>query len=420
MKIGNIGFNLINFKSNQKQFKPLIYGTDMSIADTFVMNDTAAAAYTPINTAENAYDEQVKNLSGMQRKKIQLMLQRNIDFNEAVNIASDKTKEQIFKKLSLRGVPARTAAFCANVEGIEKHTDKEVEQFLRKYSLKKHRLSNCDKSEIETLKANCANSPYYTPSEYLDGFIFAKSFRTPTGENIFYDSNDLMNIDPKSLNASYIQAMLGFIKEGRIPAGAMKLLSSQSEISPNMKKDIDLIFDCIAKNERKSRLEREILAKYIPDVENIKEGLRKTEIGDVFKVDGEKYIRIKTDEEKSKLLSLKKETYARLFPPAERFATKQGDMGTCYLNAALFMIYSNPKERVRTLETFKEDERGNIEIKFPNDSTITRFNNGILPKSARGDRFFEGCSGFKMLAYAYAKKYTEQCLKTKERTLKIL
>lgn len=96
-------------------------------------------------------------------------------------------------------------------------------------------------------------------------------------------------------------------------------------------------------------------------------------------------------------LQISKETYIKLFPFMERFATKQGDLGDCWLISAIENAMDKPSGRVKLYKMFIQN--GNdISVKLP-DGKQVHFPNGAIIKSAN-NKNLQGALGFQMLEEA--------------------
>ena len=147
------------------------------------------------------------------------------------------------------------------------------------------------------------------------------------------------------------------------------------------------------------------------------EGIKNSKIGDAFVLNGEKYIRLKTDKDKSETVKLTKETYARLFPPTERFLTSQQIMGNCYCIETLMSLYGNSNTRIYLLRTMEEDDNGNVTIKFKNYKPVT-FKKGELPDNENAQIYSCGADGYKLFEYAYSCALVEDKIKEAQENLK--
>ena len=172
----------------------------------------------------------------------------------------------------------------------------------------------------------------------------------------------------------------------------------QGEIHPNITNDAVKLVNCYADGV-------EPIDEFVPKINNseynaaIKEG-GSLNVGDVFQLEGEDYIRIKTADGKSEKLNISRETYFKLFPPVERYGSVQDSIGNCWEITAINSLLNTPETRVSLLKLFSEED-GNIQISFPNskyDKIV--FKNGEMPEGANEAYYSDGALGVQMLEYA--------------------
>lgn len=312
-------------------------------------------------------------------------------------------------------------------------------------------------SDIKFIAENFADNEFYTEQEYIQTFLYFKNLQTNDGIGIlnmdeiankiqqfgmgdaaanldtdailYKNIKAMMDINPSSVNASYMTMLIDLIQRGEVNASALRSLDSVDDLksimyldeedpnpinsddkwsfSPNLKNDIDKMYDVIASNHNKADLQSELLDAFIPKVKQNSDGISKVNIGDVFKIEGEDGIRIKSSDTESVLLNISEETYYKLFPPVERYATSQQVLGNCYCIENMMLLYSLPDQRVKLLEMFSEDNAGNIKLKLPDSDFEVIFENGEFPKNQQADLYSSGAEGYKMLEYAYAKVLVE-------------
>ena len=177
-------------------------------------------------------------------------------------------------------------------------------------------------------------------SQYLDNEILEKSIIDGTYTNLHQVNEYLEDIIPN------------YQDDG----------TTRSEL---LKKDIELLYTSAIEGIPIEDL-------VIPTNTNIQEGLQNSEIGDIFEVDGEDYIYIKTSNGEYEQLQISKEAYMELFPPVQRYMSSQGQIGDCYLVSSLNNMMTDPTTRHLLLQCFSEDENGNITVDLPNgDYTFT-------------------------------------------------
>ena len=195
-------------------------------------------------------------------------------------------------------------------------------------------------------------------------------------------------------NSKSVAMLLTLVDEGVVNPRTLRYVCKNGTISDAMNKDIKMIFSSRAQgidpNDR-----------YIPLVENEKEGILQSGIGDMFVLPEERNVFIKTDKGKVEQLKMDKETMIKLFPPAERFANAQTYSGDCYFVAAVNSMMENPKARIKFLKCFEQDGK-DVKINFPASDFVYVAKNGEMPKNYKHN-FLTGCTGMKLIEYAYGR-----------------
>ena len=114
----------------------------------------------------------------------------------------------------------------------------------------------------------------------------------------------------------------------------------------------------------------------VPTVDSISAGLNNCKIGDVFEVEDENKIYIKTNDNEYQQLDISKDAYNKLFPPIQKYMSSQGNIGDCYLVSSLNNMMTDPSMRSIVLNCFSEDENGNITVDLPNGDYTFTLENG--------------------------------------------
>lgn len=169
-----------------------------------------------------------------------------------------------------------------------------------------------------------------------------------------------------SKSSEPLKKLISFIEDGTVHKYLLSPIFKKAELQQNIVDDINLMQEAKDKNIPIGDL---IVKSY----DSVDEGEQNSKVGDVFCVEKEKNVYIKTDEESSKQLKFDKETYLKLFQPIERFASNQA-MSSCYFVSVIDKLYQDPDQRVRILDCFEQD--GNDVIaKLPNsDKTLVAKN----------------------------------------------
>lgn len=294
-----------------------------------------------------------------------------------------------------------------------------IEQLLSDENLYK----NISEYEISAVK-NCADSVpqdnlkdflnvcrYFINAKAPDGSkIIEKYSRTPEYEALSY----LMNINPSSVSASTIEMLIQLVQDGKIGRHVFEYLPKEGKIHPLVESDIDKLYEAYS-----LKIPPEDM--FVPEFDSAEEALKcgdsleegaykAVKTGDVFQVKGEKNIRIRTGEKASELLNISKTAYLKLFPPIERYASTQNNIGNCWEVSGLKALLYDAETRASVLRVFKE-EGSDIIIKFPNSSTKEiRFEAGKIPETEDMQYYSKGAAGFQMLEYADARPIYNACI----------
>lgn len=192
--------------------------------------------------------------------------------------------------------------------------------------------------------------------------------------------------------------------------GLIKTLKSDFGVDLSKYKNIDfssaqgkLIAEDIELTYKAKMQGIEVSDLMVPTVKDINTGLAKTNVGDVFEVEGNNNIFIKTADGLYKELNMSKEAYCRLFPAVDRYASGQKNSGDCYLVSALNTMLANGATRENLLSCFVENEDGSITVKMPNSDTSIEIkpNQTIEDLGVESDKHVTGALGVQLLEYLY-------------------
>lgn len=126
------------------------------------------------------------------------------------------------------------------------------------------------------------------------------------------------------------------------------------------------------------------------------------ELGEVFVFNDK--LCIKTDSGTGwETLNISKEKYCELFPPVERYASKQGQSGDCYLVSALNTMMADPRGKLQLLSCLTENSDGSITVKLPDSESEITIENGkdITSLGVDPKKCVSGALGMQLLEYAY-------------------
>ncbi len=190
-----------------------------------------------------------------------------------------------------------------------------------------------------------------------------------------------------------VMMQLELVKSGDIEPDTLSNYWETGKMNDNLAKDLDMVYEA-----RKAG--KNVADVYVPNVKTQAEGTKSAKVGDVFKVENEDKIYVKTDKNKSRQLDMDKDMFMKLFPPAKRFTTQQQSIGDCYLVSTLGTLMNHPKARVALYEAFHQD--GNdVTVKFKNGYGEYKYENAELPKDRVKKYSIKGSMGQKILEDAY-------------------
>lgn len=169
-------------------------------------------------------------------------------------------------------------------------------------------------------------------------------------------------MEKMDVESSNTEMMVNLVAEGKLWRGVLRYFCENGKMSKNMESDVDLIYNAYADGKKP-------IDAYIPTVQDKQAGIKSVKVGDTFEVDGEKNIYFKDSDDNARQLKVSKETFAELFPPAERFAGVQGAAGDCYLLATLNTMIENPQKRGVLYDMFEETDNS-VNVTIPTGETV--------------------------------------------------
>lgn len=240
---------------------------------------------------------------------------------------------------------------------------------------------------------------------------FCKSAEYETAYKMFSENATVDQIkafisSSKLLDSTDAECILANIET----KGLINTLKSDFDIDLSKYKDIDfssaqgkLIAEDIELTYKAKMQGVEVNDLMVPTVNDINTGLAKTAVGDVFEVEGNNNIFIKTADGSYKELNISKDAYCRLFPAVDRYASGQQYSGDCYLVAALNTMIANDNTRETILSCFVENEDGSITVKMPNSDTSIEIKPGQVIEDLGVDakKHVTGSLGVQLLEYLY-------------------
>lgn len=207
------------------------------------------------------------------------------------------------------------------------------------------------------------------------------------------------------VETSNVEMLLQLVEDRKVRPDALLYLCNQGIMSDEFESDLDLMYDTHINN-------KDLKEAFVPTLKSTDEGIKNRNVGDVFGVEGEEKIYIKTSENDTKQLDLSQTTYLKLFPPLERFAIYQGDAGNCYMLSTLDAINSNPETREKLLSCFHENGK-NLDVSLPNSDYIFTMKKNKMPDEIKNfrEQYSMGAAGFKILEHVYGQDVQQGLLK---------
>ncbi len=172
------------------------------------------------------------------------------------------------------------------------------------------------------------------------------------------------------------------IKEGKISENVFSDLRENLHLSEDFLNDI-----------KKSRSNQPLVTE-IPQGTDLKDIGNFVENGEVGTLNGKLYANQCGNAVE---LKISREKFEELFPLIKRFNTEQGELGDCWLIAAINNVMSNPSQRADLYKLFTQ-EGNDILIKFPQSDHVLRFVGGKPYEATEG---IEGAGGIKMIEQAF-------------------
>ena len=208
------------------------------------------------------------------------------------------------------------------------------------------------------------------------------------------DRQNLIKVMEKgSVETSNVEMQLALIADNKLTPQTLSNYWKTGKMCDQMEEDIVMMYECYADGKKVEDV-------YCPKVSSTEEGNKKAKIGDVYQVEGEDRIYVKDEENKSHQLKMDKETFIKLFPPAQRFASAQYAIGDCYWVATLNSVMENPKTRIALYDAIEQDGK-DIHVKYPNGKADYVAKNGELRSDTDEKMILRGAQGVRLLEDAF-------------------
>lgn len=207
-----------------------------------------------------------------------------------------------------------------------------------------------------------------------------------------------------NVETSNVEMLIDLVENKKVNYSALLYLCNQGIMSDEFEGDLDKLYDAYINK-------KDIKETFVPTMKTTDEAIASQKVGDVFQVDGQENIYIKTSDTETKQLKMSRETYMKLFPPLERFALYQGDAGNCYMLSTLDAMNSNPQTRERILSCFEEDGE-NLNVSLPGSDFVFTMNKHKMPAEIKDyrEQYSMGAPGFKIIEHAYGKSVQNDLL----------
>ncbi len=234
------------------------------------------------------------------------------------------------------------------------------------------------------------------------------------GDDIKVDSDDLSEnladkyADTPITTEEAVDTINKLVDMGKLPDDIdfNKILNDPESVSKEFYDDLNKLYQAYSEGI-------DIQKVFVPEFSNLDDAVKAIKVGDVCTLDGGNTIGIKLADGTIQNLNMSAETYMELFPPAQRFASMQGEVGDCFLVSSLDLMFKTPETRVKLLQCFKEQPDGSIIVDISGQSI--RFNNikeidEIISQYSAifGKRTnIDGAAGFKMLETVFGINYID-------------
>lgn len=213
------------------------------------------------------------------------------------------------------------------------------------------------------------------------------------------DKRNLGNVIRKGdEETEYMKKMIHLVCKNMVTPMATTSLCKHGIMSELAKQDIDTYYDKV-KGQGMS-----VKDAFLPAHATQAEGQEAAKVGDVFRVEGQDKIFVKSGDNYSRQLDMDADTYLKLYPPVERYASAQGGNGDCYLLSSINAVMENPYARPALLDCFHQ-EGNDVYVQFPNKDTRVKFENTQMPKGTDIEKYTDGPLGMKLLEHTYGKTY---------------
>ncbi len=257
-----------------------------------------------------------------------------------------------------------------------------------------------------------AKSKQNNEQEYVDAVLYFRNMQTKDGEYIFeneygkfgeYQYNavkHILDVETHSVEASNLEMLLNLVKDGIVNKHVFRDFPIDGEIAAPIVQDISTLYDAYVENKAP-------IDVFVPTFKSEEDAKKALKVGDVFELEGQENIFILDKKLQAIQLKMDKPTYFKLFPPIERYATSQNQIGNCWELTSVNSLLCDPEERSKFLSLYEQDG-DDIIIVFPRTNNKTRFKNAQLPPRAKDEFYSFGAQGIRLFEYAHGKEIYSQ------------
>ncbi len=252
-----------------------------------------------------------------------------------------------------------------------------------------------------------ATSKNSSAEDYVNSISYLKNLKAKDGTSVFANDNGsigerhfnaikyLVKVDASSVEASNTQMLLDLVVDGVVDKHVFRDLPEEGAISKIVVDDIDKLYDAYISGV-------EPIDAFVPTFESASLAKKTLKVGDVYELANEKNIFILDKNSNPVQLKMDKPTYFKLFPPIERYATSQNQIGNCWELSAVNSLLADSEERISILSLF-EQQGDDIIVQFPRSKNKTLFKGGNLPEDAKAPFYSFGAQGVRLIEYAHGK-----------------
>lgn len=230
---------------------------------------------------------------------------------------------------------------------------------------------------------------------YINSLPFADELSPEDKRNL---GNVLRKQDEET---DYMKKMIHLVCKEMVAPAATASLCKHGVMSDLVKEDIDIYYDKVKKQKMS------VKDAFVPMHNSKEEGQNSSKVGDVFRVDGEDKIYVKSGDNSSQQLKMDADTYLKLYPPVSRYASAQGATGDCYLLSTINAIMENPYSRASIYNCFTQDGKDVI-MQLPAGRAKVVCPDGKLPKGSDYSKYTDGPMGMKLLEHMYGQELKEE------------